>query len=162
MHSHILDHHLYADGSQVYIFLYRADTDLSLKQLDNCLSDISGWMTKIDLGTMPIKHISSLKIHPDNAANLLYANLLFSMPILNHSMTPSNTVRNLDVAFDSDFNFRKHVSLTCRCCFHHIRDLRSIRRHVSLSVAKTMLQHSLLVGLITATLFFRTSHIKIF
>ena len=40
-----IDHHLYADDTQVYIPLSRADTYLSLKQLGDCLSDISGRMT---------------------------------------------------------------------------------------------------------------------
>jgi len=61
----------------------------------------------------------------------------FPTPIFNHSFTPSYTVRNLGVTFDSDFNLRKHVSLTCRSCFYHIRDRRRIRRYISLSVAKT-------------------------
>ena len=43
--GHKLDHHFYADDTQVYISLYIADRDISLKQLGDCLSDISGWMT---------------------------------------------------------------------------------------------------------------------
>ena len=62
----------------------------------------------------------------------------FPTPILNHSITPSDTLRNLGVTFDSEFNVRKYISLTCRSCFYHIRDLRRIRRHISLSVAKTI------------------------
>ena len=38
-------HHLYADDTQLYISLSTADTDLSLKQLGDLLTDISGWMT---------------------------------------------------------------------------------------------------------------------
>ena len=45
---------------------------------------------------------------------------------------------NLGVTFDENFNFKKHISKTCRCCFYHIRDLRRIRRFLSLSVAKTI------------------------
>jgi len=44
-HSHKLDHHLYVDDTQLYISLSTADTDHSLKQLSDCLSDIFGWMT---------------------------------------------------------------------------------------------------------------------
>jgi len=36
------------------------------------------------------------------------------------------------------FNFRKHISLTCRSCFYHIRNLCRIRHYISLLVAKTI------------------------
>jgi hypothetical protein len=62
----------------------------------------------------------------------------FPTNILSHSVAPSDIVRNLGVTFDSDFNFRKHISVTCRSCFYHIRDLRRIRIYISLSVAKTI------------------------
>ena len=62
----------------------------------------------------------------------------FSINILSHSITPSDTVRNIGVTFDSDFNIIKHVSVTCRCCFYQIRVLRRIRRYIYLSVAKTI------------------------
>jgi len=62
----------------------------------------------------------------------------FPTNILSHSITPSDIVRNLGDTFDSDFNFRKHVSMTCRSCFYHIRDLRRIWRYIFLSVAKTI------------------------
>jgi cellobiose-specific phosphotransferase system component IIC len=45
IHRHKLDHHLYGDDTQVYISLSTADADLSLYQLGDCFSDISGWMT---------------------------------------------------------------------------------------------------------------------
>jgi len=45
IHSHKLDHHLYADDNQIYISLSTADTDRSLTQLGDCLSHISGWKT---------------------------------------------------------------------------------------------------------------------
>jgi len=62
----------------------------------------------------------------------------FPMNLLSLSITQSDSVRNLGVTFDSDFNFRKHVSLTYRSCFYYIRDLRRIRRYISISVAKTV------------------------
>ena len=36
------------------------------------------------------------------------------------------------------FYLRQHISLTCRCCFDHIRDFRRIRRYISFAVAKTV------------------------
>jgi len=130
--SRKLDHHLYADDTQVYISLSTADIDLSLKQLGDCLSDISGWMTN-----------SKLRINANKTDFIIIGTSrqrrkltrFFPMPILSHSITPSDTVRNIGVTSDSDFNFRKHISLTCRSCFYHIRDLRCIRHYNSLSVA---------------------------
>jgi hypothetical protein len=62
----------------------------------------------------------------------------FPTNILSNGITPLDIVRNLGSTFDSDFNFSKYISLTCRSCFYHIRDLRRIRRYISLSVAKTI------------------------
>ena len=45
------------------------------------------------------------------------------------------TVRNLGV-FDNDYNFRQHIS--CKSCFYLMRDLRRIRRRISISTAKTI------------------------
>ena len=57
--------------------------------------------------------------------------------ILIQSIKPAALVLNLGVTFDENFNFKQHISKTCRCCFYHIRDLRRIRWFISLSVAKT-------------------------
>ena len=59
-------------------------------------------------------------------------------PVLNHSRTPSHTVRNLSIAFDGDFNFRILFSQICRCYFYHIDDLFRIRLHISLIDDKTI------------------------
>ena len=57
---------------------------------------------------------------------------------LSQSITPVASVLNLGVTFHENFNFKQHISKTCRCCFYHIRDLRRIRRFLSLSADKTI------------------------
>ena len=74
-------------------------------------------------------------IHQDNVLHLLVSS---RTSILIHNITPSDTVRHLGVLSDRDFNFRKLISLTCRCCFYHFHDLRLIGRYSFLSVAKTI------------------------
>ena len=64
----------------------------------------------------------------------------FPTRILSQNITPAASARNLGVTFDKNFNFRQQniIYQTCRCCFYHMRDLRRIRRYMSLSVAKTI------------------------
>ena len=62
----------------------------------------------------------------------------FPVKLLDNDISPSDSVRNLGVIFDSDFSFHKHISNICKSCFYHIRDLRRIRRHLPLSTAKTI------------------------
>ena len=64
--------------------------------------------------------------------------VFFPTCILNQTITPVASAKNLGVTFDKNFNFRQHISQTCRCCFYHIRDLRRIRWYMSLSVDKSI------------------------
>jgi hypothetical protein len=52
--------------------------------------------------------------------------------------TPTTSARNLGVVFDKNFNFRCHISQVCSSCYYHIRDMRRIRRHLSLDNAKCL------------------------
>ena len=64
--------------------------------------------------------------------------MLYNFPwvILGQDTNPSTSAKNLGVVFDRSLNFRKHISQTCRACFYHIRDLRRIRKSLSLDIAK--------------------------
>ena len=132
---HNLDHHLYADDTQIYVSLTTPDTCRSLNQLRDCLQDVSLWMKN-----------SKLKLNADKTEFLIIGTSTqraqldgFSpIHILSQSITPAASVLNLGVTFDENFNFKQHIAKTCRCCFYNIRDLRRIRRFISLSVAKTI------------------------
>ena len=101
IHSHKLYHHLYADYTQVYTSLSTADTDISLKQLGDCLSDISGWMTNNKLRLNANKTDCSIISTSRQRSKLTR---FFPTNIFSHNITLSDTVRNLGVTFDSDFN----------------------------------------------------------
>ena len=57
---HILDNHLYADDTQIYLSLATPDTNCSLSQLRGCLHDIFHWMTDSEL---KIKQSFLLSVH---------------------------------------------------------------------------------------------------
>ena len=125
--NHNLDHHLYADDTQIYISLATSDTNRSLNQLSDCLQDIFLWMTDSKLKLNADK-TEFLIIGTPKQCGKLYG--FFPTYILNHTITPAASAKNLCVTFDKNLNFIQHISQTCRCCFYHIRDLRRIRRYM--------------------------------
>ena len=89
---------------------------------------------------------SWLKLNPDKTDLIIIGtkqqqNMIishFPVKLFGSDTFPSDTIRNVGVVFDSDFNFRQHISQVCKSCFYHIRDLRRIRRHISIYTAKTI------------------------
>ena len=59
----------------------------------------------------------------------------FPCLLLGQATNPFTSAKNLGVLFDSSLNYRKHISRTYRACLYHIRDLRRIRKSLSLDLA---------------------------
>ena len=105
---------------------------------NNYLTDILFWMES-----------SKLKLNPNKTDLIIIGtkqqrnrvNNQVPVKLLGSDTFPSYTVRNLGVVFDSDFNFRQHISQVCKSCFYHIRDLRLIRRHIFISTANQYQRH---------------------
>ena len=62
----------------------------------------------------------------------------FPAKLLDQEIATTNSARNLGVVFDGGLNFRIHISLVCRSCYYHIRDLRRLRRCLTSEVSKTI------------------------
>ena len=133
--NHNLSHHLYANDTQVYISLSQSNAQESVSTLSDCLNDILFWMES-----------SKLKLNPDKTDLIIIGTKQQRNRVINHfpvkllgsDTFPSDTIHNLGVDFDNDFNVRQHISQVCKC---HIRDLRRIRLHLSISTAKTIKHH---------------------
>ena len=131
--SFVINHHLYADDNQIYMSLSVSNAKESLEKLQHCLMGVSTWMTG-----------SKLKLNPCKTEFLLIRTKLqrekflnnFPCLIVGQDTNQSTSAKNSDVVFDSSLNFREHISQTCRACLYHIRDLRRIRKSLSLDLAK--------------------------
>ena len=51
---------------------------------------------------------------------------------------PSESARNIGVIFDSNMNYKRHISAICKSCFYHIRNLSRIRKYLSLDNTKIL------------------------
>ena len=84
-----------------------------------------------------------LKLNPSKTEFMIIGNStqwekvthIFLVELLNQNFAEIDSIRNLGVAFDPAFLFKKHVSNICRSAFYHIRDLRRIRIHLNKSTA---------------------------
>ena len=94
---------------------------------------VSAWMTgsKLKLNTSKTEFLLIVtKLQREKFLNN------FPCLLLGQETNPSTSAKNLGVLFDCSLNFRKHISQACRACFYHIRDLRRIRKSLSLHLAK--------------------------
>lgn len=130
-----ISHHLYADDSQLYISFSAEDSTRSLNSLKGCLDSVLEWMLSNKLKLNPDKTEFLLIGHEQQRKKYLSKFPVSLMGVDTHS---SNSARNLGVIFDQGFNFRQHISQLCSSCRYHIKDLRRIRRHLSLDNAKTL------------------------
>ena len=132
--EHAIPHHFYADDSQMYVSFPSGGSVAALNALQSCLASIQSWMST-----------NKLKLNPDKTEFLLIGNKqqrskhsLFFQLSFSVSKLTAKSARNLGVIFDTNFTFRSHISVVCNSCFHYMRDLRGIRRHLDLDSAKLL------------------------
>ena len=89
-------------------------------------------MTKVNV----LLNQCALKSHMWNSTWKI--GFFFPVDILGNQLSPSDSVRNLGVNFDSDLTISKHISDVIRSSFFHIKDLCRMRRHLPKLVATTL------------------------
>ena len=120
-----INHHIYADDTQIYMSLTVSNAKESLAKLQHCLIGVSAWMTG-----------SKLKLNPSKTEFLLIGTKLQREKVLNYfpylflgqDINPSTSAKNPGVAFNSSLNFPKHISQTCMACFYVSNSKKSVPR----------------------------------
>ena len=125
-------HHLYADDTQIYLALDNRNFDSSFAELTECLTCIQNWMAGVKLKLNPEK--TEFIIIGDRQARESLTNK-FPTQLLGNSISPTDTVKNLGVIFDSGNTFSNHITNMCRACYYHLKDLRRIRKFLSVETA---------------------------
>src|SRR6218665_2298007 len=121
--SFSVDHHLYADNTQLFISFFPTSFSTSIAhRILSVVNQISQWMSSNLLCFNPSKTefiiiglpAQSKKIPDSNSSS--FTTFISDAP-----------VRNLGVTFDPHLSFSNHITNLSRSCFMHIRDLRRIR-----------------------------------
>lgn len=121
MKAHGVTYHMYADDTQIYLPVSNLNT--SKDKIVSLLSDIKIWM-----------HQRKLKLN-EGKTEIILINGGLKSTILAHDfenvnlitdITPSPSVRNLGVFFDSKLTFKEHFNQIIKSCNFHLRRLSSI------------------------------------
>src|SRR5208282_281083 len=134
-HETQVNHHLYADDTQLFISFSPHAAHVALDSLHATLAAISQWMASNFLTLNPAKTELLIIGLPTQLSKLHMPNLILPD---NSSITPVQSARNLGIIFDSNLSFDKHISNLSKICYFHIRDLRRIRPTLDFDTARTI------------------------
>jgi len=128
--AHGLHPHLYADDTQIQGSCCPDSVDSLQSTLSDCLDEVSDWMrsNRLQLNT------SKTEILWCSTSRRRHLLPTTAVRIGVDYVSPSSAVRDLGIMIDSDVSMRSHVSRTVSGCFAVLRQIRSIRRSVSVSV----------------------------
>ena len=129
-----VDHHLYADDTQLFISFSPHAAQAALDSLHVTLAAISQWMASNFLTLNPSKTEFLVIGLPTQLSKLQMPNL--TLPN-NSSVTLVESARNLGIVFDSNHSFDKDISNLSKTCYYHIRDLRRIHTTLDFDTART-------------------------
>ena len=127
----------------VYLEISVQDVTALKKKLTLCVNSIKAWMTNAKLKLNPSKtEVLLIGTKQQQQKHFLS---LFPNSNLAHNTSPASSAHNIGVTFDSELKFDHHIRQICKSCFYHFRDLRRIRRHLSIDTAK-MIANSLITS----------------
>jgi len=134
--EHGVNFHAFADDTQLYVHCRRDDVASAIRQLENCIEDVSHWMSA-----------NRLKLNAEKT-ELLWAGSRHGSSLLGSAGPPlqlrtetvmaSDQVRVLGVTITSDLSMDKHVGNVCARCFYWLRQLRRVRRSLDVESAATL------------------------
>ena len=117
MSSLNLNHHLYADDTQLFYSFYPSDYDSTITHLHNALEHISSWMTA-----------NLLTLNSSKTEFLLIGNRQQLSKIQNTSLNTTHSARNLGFVFDEHLTLSDQISALSKSCYSHIRHVSVLIR----------------------------------
>src|SRR6218665_2442438 len=118
-----VDHHLYADDTQLFISSSPASFSTSIAHLLSVVNQISQWMLSNLLCLNPSKTEFIIIGLPAQIKKIPDSSIRLSNNSSSTTFISDAPVRNLGVSFDPHLSFSNPISNLSRSCFMHIRDL---------------------------------------
>ena len=132
----------YADDTQLYVSFSPKDNCgevEAIAAMERCIKDIQKWMKE-----------SKLQLNTDKTELLLIGTKqqlqkinMSTLCVGNDLIKPSKEVKNLGVWLDPSLTMNTHINKTCSIAFHHLYNLRRIRKYLSQESVEVLI-HSLI------------------
>src|SRR6218665_3561488 len=144
--SSSVDHHLYADDTQLFISFSPHSLQDALNHIRSTITQISAWMTTNPLCLSPSKTEFLIIGLREQLSKLTYSSDLVPQDLTSPELYKSAPVRNLGVIFDKkNLTFAYHITKLSQTCYMHIRYLRRLRPildHKTATTIATSIVHS--------------------
>ncbi len=135
-------HHSYADDMQIYIHCDNNENAIrrGIVDMQNCIADVCTWMGR-----------NALKINEDKTEFIVFNSTTNTPSVSLHvgvnTVNSSDSIKVLGITLDSKMTLETQISNTCRASYMQMRKINSIRRYLSLSAVKSLVQSTLIVRL---------------
>ena len=126
--------HGYADNLQIYDHVDQRQSSDVIVRFSQCFDAIKDWMARNRLRLNP----SKTEIIWLGSARRVRGLPIDPVLISGSWITPSKQVRDLGVIIDSELTMIPHVNKLVSSCYFHIRQLRAIRRSLTVDAAHAL------------------------
>ena len=125
--QHTIMYHRVADDTHIHCNNDVNSVQDASVRLQNCISDVSSWMSK-----------NTLKINEDNTRFIITLHTFDTLSIKfgTNTIPNSNIVRILRITLDPHMTLERQISNVCRCSYIKIRKINSIQRYLTEQVLK--------------------------
>jgi hypothetical protein len=130
-----VDHHQYADDTQLFLAMSTTTISSNLSTLELCSQAVKHWFADNNLLLNAAKSEAMLV---GSSSQLKAASSVNTVSVAGVNLPVSSEIKSLSVVIDSKLTFDTHVKAVCRACNYHTWALRHIRRYLPLPVAQTL------------------------
>ena len=128
--------HSYADDVQLYDHAEANSCATLVPRMSACVLEINEWMTRNRLKMNPAK----TEIIWLGSARKLKHCPMDELSIAGVMLRPSTQVRDLGIQVDSNLSMSTHINHLTRACFYHIRQLRTVRRSLTVDTTHALVR----------------------
>ena len=140
-----LNHHLYADDTQLFLSFLPTHLHSSIDHLHNALDRISSWMT------------ANLRTLNSSKTEFLLIGLIKQLAKINNSSTNTTHCRPRLLYLMNTSLFSDQISSVSKSCYCHIRQLSCIRPYLDTKTASNIATSIVHTPSLTTATFFITS-----